>query len=662
MRQKKYLLLVLALLVLVAEVGTVGATSTVYAYVANFGSNTTSVINTTTNIVSSTVTVGVNPIGIAVNPSGTYAYATNYGNSSVSVINASTNTVSATVTVGANPVGIAVNPSGTYAYVANRGSNSVSVINTITNTVSATVTVGVNPYGISVNPTGTYAYTANYGSNSVSVINTTTNTVSATVTVGVNPIGIAVNPSGTYAYTANYGNSSVSVINASTNTVSATINVGTNPYGVAINPTGTYAYVVNRGNSSVSVINTTTNTVSATVTVGVNPAGIAVNPSGTYAYATSNGNNSVSVINTTTNTVSATVTVGVNPVGIAVFYIPISPVATFTANTTFGVAPLAIQFNDTSTNAPTAWNYTFGDGAYSIIQNATHTYTTAGNYSVSLTSSNIAGSNTSTQTTWVNVTPPVPVASYSAAPVSPQVAPATVSFNDTSTNAPISWQWQVNGGAVLVTQNITAIFSTAGTYWVNHTASNSGGTSVWDNATYTVTAPFLTGGFSGTPLSGAVPLSVTFTDTSTNATGWNYTFGDGNSSTSQNPVFTYNIPGIYTVVQTVTNTYGSNPNVTTRTNYINVSSSSSSLLAMFIPNTPVSVTTQQVIAFWDQSTGSPTSYVWNFGDGTGISGLANVSHFWGGIGNYHVNETVCAGSTCSSNYTWILVYAPQGGY
>jgi YVTN family beta-propeller protein len=662
MRQKKYLLLVLALLVLVAEVGTVGATSTVYAYVANFGSNTTSVINTTTNIVSSTVTVGVNPIGIAVNPTGTYAYATNYGNSSVSVINASTNTVSATVTVGANPVGIAVNPSGTYAYVANRGSNSVSVINTITNTVSATVTVGVNPYGISVNPTGTYAYTANYGSNSVSVINTTTNTVSATVTVGVNPIGIAVNPSGTYAYAANYGNNSVSVINASTNTVSATINVGTNPYGVAINPTGTYAYVVNRGNSSVSVINTTTNTVSATVTVGVNPAGIAVNPSGTYAYATSNGNNSVSVINTTTNTVSATVTVGVNPVGIAVFYIPISPVATFTANTTFGVAPLAIQFNDTSTNAPTAWNYTFGDGAYSIIQNATHTYTTAGNYSVSLTSSNIAGSNTSTQTTWVNVTPPVPVASYSAAPVSPQVAPATVSFNDTSTNAPISWHWQVNGGAVLVTQNITAIFSTAGTYWVNHTASNSGGTSVWDNATYTVTAPFLTGGFSGTPLSGAVPLSVTFTDTSTNATGWNYTFGDGNSSTSQNPVFTYNIPGIYTVVQTVTNTYGSNPNVTTRTNYINVSSSSSSLLAMFIPNTPVSVTTQQVIAFWDQSTGSPTSYVWNFGDGTGISGLANVSHFWGGIGNYHVNETVCAGSTCSSNYTWILVYAPQGGY
>jgi YVTN family beta-propeller protein len=620
MRQKKYLLLVLALLVLVAEVGTVGATSTVYAYVANFGSNTTSVINTTTNIVSSTVTVGVNPIGIAVNPSGTYAYATNYGNSSVSVINASTNTVSATINVGTNPVGIAVNPSGTYAYVANRGSNSVSVINTITNTVSATVTVGVNPYGISVNPTGTYAYTANYGSNSVSVINTTTNTVSATVTVGVNPIGIAVNPTGTYAYTANYGNSSVSVINASTNTVSATINVGTNPYGVAINPTGTYAYVANRGNSSVSVINTTTNTVSATVTVGV------------------------------------------NPVGIAVFYIPISPVATFTANTTFGVAPLAIQFNDTSTNAPTAWNYTFGDGAYSIIQNATHTYTTAGNYSVSLTSSNIAGSNTSTQTTWVNVTPPVPVASYSAAPVSPQVAPATVSFNDTSTNAPISWQWQVNGGAVLVTQNITAIFSTAGTYWVNHTASNSGGTSVWDNATYTVTAPFLTGGFSGTPLSGAVPLSVTFTDTSTNATGWNYTFGDGNSSTSQNPVFTYNIPGIYTVVQTVTNTYGSNPNVTTRTNYINVSSSSSSLLAMFIPNTPVSVTTQQVIAFWDQSTGSPTSHVWTFGDGTGISGLANVSHFWGGIGNYHVNETVCAGSTCSSNYTWILVYAPQGGY
>jgi len=73
--------------------------------------------------------------------------------------------------------------------------------------------------------------------------------------------------------------------------------------------------------------------------------------------------------------------------------------------------------------------------------------------------------------------------------------------------------------------------------------------------------------FTGTPTSGATPLSVTFTDTSTNTpTSWLWDFGDGSTSTSQNPTHAYAYGGIYTVSLTATNTGGSNTK--TRTAYI----------------------------------------------------------------------------------------------
>jgi PKD repeat protein len=48
-----------------------------------------------------------------------------------------------------------------------------------------------------------------------------------------------------------------------------------------------------------------------------------------------------------------------------------------------------------------------------------------------------------------------------------------------------------------------------------------------------------------------------FTDISTNATGWNWNFGDGHTSTQRNPIHTYNIAGIYTVTLTAYNENGS---------------------------------------------------------------------------------------------------------
>ncbi len=82
-----------------------------------------------------------------------------------------------------------------------------------------------------------------------------------------------------------------------------------------------------------------------------------------------------------------------NPMAVSM---PNAPVASFTATPTFGTLPLVVQFTDTSTNAPTSWQWDFdNDGTVdSTLQNPTHTYATAGVYSVRLVASSLGGSST----------------------------------------------------------------------------------------------------------------------------------------------------------------------------------------------------------------------------------------------------------------------------
>lgn len=74
------------------------------------------------------------------------------------------------------------------------------------------------------------------------------------------------------------------------------------------------------------------------------------------------------------------------------------PTASFTASKTSGSTPLTVSFKDTSSGSPTGWTWRFGDGATSSVQNASHVYTRAGTYTVTLTVSNSVGSDSATGT------------------------------------------------------------------------------------------------------------------------------------------------------------------------------------------------------------------------------------------------------------------------
>jgi YVTN family beta-propeller protein len=136
-----------------------------------------------------------------------FAYVANNGLTTVSVIDTATNTVVATVPVGNLPNGVAVTPDGKHAYVtwllANNVSGNVSVIDTATNMVVANGRGGACPrrgrhpgWGVAITPDGKHAYVANDFSNNVSVIDTATNMMVATVAVGNFPGGVAITQDG----------------------------------------------------------------------------------------------------------------------------------------------------------------------------------------------------------------------------------------------------------------------------------------------------------------------------------------------------------------------------------------------------------------------------------------------------------------------------------
>jgi YVTN family beta-propeller protein len=322
MRSLRTLVCIFAALSVVVSIA---EAKTDYAYVANIGANTVSVINTTTNAIVATIPVGDGPWGVAVNQAGTYAYVVNNHDTasgdSVSVISTATNAVVATIKVGSLPFGIAFSPSGTTAYVANGNSNTVSVINTGTKAVTATVPVQNYPVGLAVMGNGAFVYVANDKSGSVSVISTVTKKVVATITVGSNPIAVAISPDSATAFVTNSGSNTISVIQTATNKVINTINVSAGPFGAAVSPDGHWLYVANsNGNNGdlVTVIDTASQTIKTTVVVGKGPAWVSFSEDSAFAYVTGITSDNVTVINTASATVAHTITVGAAPIGIGV--------------------------------------------------------------------------------------------------------------------------------------------------------------------------------------------------------------------------------------------------------------------------------------------------------------------------------------------------------
>jgi PKD repeat protein/Zn-dependent metalloprotease len=118
--------------------------------------------------------------------------------------------------------------------------------------------------------------------------------------------------------------------------------------------------------------------------------------------------------------------------------------------------------------------------------------------------------------------------------------------------------------------------------------------------------------FSASLTTGGVPLTTHFTDLSQAAASWLWDFGDGGTSTEQNPTHTYNLMGVYTVTLTATNQFGSDDEV--KVNYITVTAPQPPIANFTADNTDINL--NNVVQFTDLSLENPTSWSWTFEGGT----------------------------------------------
>jgi PKD repeat protein len=142
--------------------------------------------------------------------------------------------------------------------------------------------------------------------------------------------------------------------------------------------------------------------------------------------------------------------------------------------------------------------------------------------------------------------------------------------------------------------------------------------------------------FAATPVSGTVPLTVTYTDTSLrNPNGWTWDFGDGSSSDEQNPTHVYDEIGAYTVGLVASNALGSDS--LSRSSYIVVSVPMAPQ-AQFSAS-PTSGPAPLTVTFTDESAHAPTGWSWDFGDG-GSSTEQHPVYTYYAAGTFTVSLTV----------------------
>jgi PGF-CTERM protein len=227
-----------------------------------------------------------------------------------------------------------------------------------------------------------------------------------------------------------------------------------------------------------------------------------------------------------------------------------------------------------------------------------------------------------------------PVADFEADVTSGDI-PLLVNFTDLSTGAS-EWVWNFGDNATSTDANPAHTYTAPGTYTVSLAVTNQFGNDTATRVDYinaTVGAPVAN--FSADRTTGNAPLTVTFTDESGGyeITDWAWDFGDGSTSTAQNPVHIYTDVGVYTVSLTVTNLGGSTTEA--KADYINVTA---------IP--PVANFTADVTAgdaplavqFTDLSVNAD-AWAWDFGDGLNAT-AQNPLHTYTVPGVYTVSLTV----------------------
>src|SRR4030095_16026801 len=306
-----------------------------------------------------------------------------------------------------------------------------------------------------------------------------------------------------------------------------------------------------------------------------------------------------------------------------------------------GCVPLTISPSSTIIVSEPIANYlwNFGDGATSSAENPTHTYSSPGAYTVSLIIATASGCTDTVAMTEAGRGGDKPHASFTVNP-NDVCAFQPVQFTDNSTGSVDQWLWQFGDGEASTSQNPSHQYQDTGYFSVTLIVwSNTCPDTLKLNNVVHIRPPIAA--FAVNRNCGN-KFRIDFLNLSIGATAWSWNFGDGTTSTQQNPSHVYSATGNYEVTLTVTNGICSNL-ATQSIQVIN------ELVDFAADNTTVCNGSTVNFTAVNINTASIVSWQWNFGDGRIGTTPSTASHNYDMPGVYTTSLIITDIHGCSDS-------------
>ncbi|WP_316746483.1 PKD domain-containing protein [Pedobacter gandavensis] len=365
---------------------------------------------------------------------------------------------------------------------------------------------------------------------------------------------------------------------------------------------------------------------------------------------------------TYTITLTATTACG-NSTFNATVLVKAKPIAVFSPSKTVGCSPMLVNFTNTSPGGTNTYTYDFGDGSPTVTTTSklpqTHTYNTTvtKTFVVIMTAVNECGTDTKTYNIQVspqNITPELVV----DAKEKKGCAPLTVNFDNNSIGATRFTFDFGDGGALNTTEPgiVQYIFTKPGKYTVKMTAFNDCSEITEEEEIEVLEQPLAA--FHADITLGCAGLAVQFKNTTQDGFSYVWDFGDGTTSKEFEPKHVYSgDQEYYTVTLTATNILGCSISVS-RNQYIRIVPPP--VAAFYVnPSTLISIP-DYTFKFEDESTGSPSTWAWDFGDGT-TSEKQHPIHTYPDTGTYKVTLTTFNQQGCfTSTFKHVTIKGVPG--
>jgi len=274
-------------------------------------------------------------------------------------------------------------------------------------------------------------------------------------------------------------------------------------------------------------------------------------------------------------------------------------------------------------------------------------------YAFRITAANTVGESGFSNTASIATPADTLQASFTVSATNGTAGITAFAFRDQSTGSVTTRAWTFGDGGTSSEPNPSYIYTRSGSFTAMLVVSNGSSQSSYSRSiTVTSTPTPLVASFDYSPAAPTTSDSMNFVDRTSGAISWSWNFGDGTTSTAQNPTKRYDSPGSRTV--TLTAGDGTRTASISRTFSVTAGSAAVPPVNAEFDFPTGTARVGDSVSFFDRSSGNPSSWTWNFGDGT-ISRLQNPAKIYTAAGTFAVTLVVANAGGSSSRSRAIVV-------